>query len=139
MITSWIGPLQEELRFPSWISLTRRRFVITLARPLSQDQIYWPSRGPQHRVTMKDTVSSNLLLLSRFVKGNTLKTILCWCAFKFFMNLENTSLSSLKQNVFWSNRNLSSVVNVARPQSSILTQVITRSNRSLGECVRYVC
>ena len=32
--------------------------------------------------------------------------------------------SSLKQNVFWINRILSSVVNVARPQGSILTLVI---------------
>ena len=96
MIRSWGGPLREELSFPSWINLTRRSFVITLARPLSQDLIYWPSRGPQNCVTIEDTATSNLLLLSRFVKGNTLKTIPCWCAFRFFINFDNAKSYTLK-------------------------------------------
>ena len=96
MIRSWSGPLQEELRFPSWINLTRRSFVIILAKRWWQNRICWRSRGPQHRATTKDMVTSNLLQLNRFVKGSTLKTIPCSFAFRFFINFDNTKSYTFK-------------------------------------------
>ena len=96
MIRSWSGPLQEELRFPSWINLTRRSFVIILAKRWWQNRICWPSRGQQHRATTKDMVTSNLLLLNRFVKGSTLRTMSCSFAFRFFINFDNTKSYTVK-------------------------------------------